>query len=88
MRRLAAVSAAALAAVALFAALAFPRLSSGEAGATDDPLVNAILVEITAQQTAIADNQAKIDEKVAAVAEEIRVGRIFAGRAGGKAGGK
>jgi len=78
----------ALAAVALFAALAFPRPSSGQAGAGDDPLVNAILIEVTAQQAVIADNQTKIDDKVAAVAEEIRVGRIFAGRAGGKVGGK
>lgn len=74
-----------LAAVALFAVLAFPRLSSGQAGAGDDPIVNAALVEITAQQTVIAENQAKIDEKVAAIADDVRVGRIFAGRAGGKA---
>jgi hypothetical protein len=74
----------ALAAVALFAALAFPRPSSGEAGAADDPLVNAILIEITAQQTVITENQVKIDEKVAAIADDVRIGRIFAGRAGGK----
>jgi len=75
----------ALAAVALFIVLVFPRSSSGQAGATDDPLVNAVLIEITAQQTVLAENQAKIDEKVAAIAEDVRVSRIFAGRAGGKA---
>jgi hypothetical protein len=75
----------ALAAVALFAVLAFPGLSSGQAGANADPLVNAILIEITAQQTVLAENQIKIDEKVAAIADDVRVGRIFAGRAGGKA---
>ena len=74
----------ALAAVALFAVLAIPRPSSGQAGANDDPLVNAILIEITAQQIVLAENQIKIDEKVAAIADDIRVSRIFAGRAGGK----
>ena len=75
----------ALAAVALFAVLALPRPSSGQAGANDDTLLNAILIEITAQQTVLAENQIKIDEKVAAIADDVRVGRIFAGRAGGKA---
>jgi len=74
----------ALAAVALFAVLAFPRSSSGQAGANDSVLINAILIEITAQQTVLAENQVKIDEKVAAIADDVRVGRIFAGRAGGK----
>lgn len=78
----------ALAAVALFAVLAFPRPSSGQAGANEETLVNTLLVEVTAQQGVIIDNQAKIDEKVAAVAEEVRQSRIYAGRAGGKAGGK
>lgn len=78
----------ALAAVAFFAVLAFPRPSSGQAGANEDALVNTLLVEITAQQGVLTDNQAKIDEKVAAIAEEIRLSRIYVGRAGGKAGGK
>ena len=36
--------------------------------------------EITKQQATIADNQTKIDEKLAAIGEDIRVGRIYVGR--------
>lgn len=76
------------AALALFGALAFPRPSSGQAGQEDDPRMNQLVTEIMAQQSVIADNQTKIDAQVAAIAEDIRVSRIFAGRSGGKAGGK
>ena len=41
-----------------------------------------LVKEIQAQQITIAENQAKIDAKVAALAEEIRVARIFASRGG------
>ena len=69
---------------ALGVAALLPRESSGQAGADEALLVRDALVEIGAQQDAITANQAKIDEKVAQIAEEIRVARIFAGRAGGK----
>jgi hypothetical protein len=36
------------------------------------------------QQAEIVDNQAKLDEKLADVAEKIRAARIFMSRAGGK----
>ena len=78
----------ALAAVALFVVLAAPRSSHGQAGAGDDALTAGLLAEVSAQQNVIADNQAKIDDKVAALAEELRLARIYIGRAGGKAGGK
>lgn len=42
----------------------------------------AIIKEIKAQQSEMAANQAKIDEKVAALAETVRVSRIFASRGG------
>ena len=73
-----------LGAVALFAGLSIPRESVGQAANEEAQIAQAI-AEVAAQQTIIAENQAKIDEKVAAVAEEIRVARIFAGRTGGKA---
>jgi type II secretory pathway component PulM len=38
--------------------------------------------EVRAQQAAIAANQAKIDEKIAALAETVRTARIFASRGG------
>jgi hypothetical protein len=39
---------------------------------------------MTTQQATITDNQAKIDAKLAAIAENLRLARIYAGRAGGK----
>lgn len=73
-----------VAAVALFAALALPRESSGQANADQEALLAQALAEVAAQQTQIAENEVKIEEKVTAVAEEVRVARIFSGRAGGK----
>lgn len=46
--------------------------------------VLAVAKEVRAQQTAIAENQEKIDAKVATIAESLRVARIFASRGGGK----
>ncbi len=69
----------------LAAAVLLPRESAGQAQAQADAeaaQVQQVLAELTAQQKIITENQAKIDEKVAAVAEEVRVARIFAGRAG------
>jgi len=40
----------------------------------------ALAKELQTQQTAIADNQKKIDEKMAAIAEALRQARIYAGR--------
>ena len=74
----------AIASAALIGWLAVPHQSNaqteGDAGAAD-----ALLLEISAQQTVIAENQAKIDAKLAGVGEELRVARIYVGRAGGKA---
>jgi hypothetical protein len=72
-----------LGAIALFAGLALPRESVGQA-ANEEAQIAQALADVAAQQSIIAENQTKIDEKVAAVAEEIRVARIFAGRTGGK----
>lgn len=67
----------------LAAAVLLPRESAGQAQADAEAAqVQQVLAELTAQQKIITENQAKIDEKVAAVAEEVRVARIFAGRAG------
>jgi cytochrome c-type biogenesis protein CcmH/NrfF len=46
----------------------------------DQQQVAALAKELQAQQTAIADNQKKIDEKMAAIAEALRLARIYAGR--------
>jgi hypothetical protein len=70
--------AAALAA-AFFIFFAWSSPSSGEAGA-DDPAVVALVNDITTQQATITDNQAKIDSKLADIAETVRQARIFAAR--------
>ncbi len=44
----------------------------------------AVAKEVQAQQAAIAENQAKIDEKLVTIAESLRVARIFSSRGGGK----
>ncbi len=42
------------------------------------------LKDVQAQQLQIADNQEKIDAKLANLAEAIRVARIYASRGGGR----
>ncbi len=71
-----------LGAAALAVGLAAPNRSSGQAG-RDDAALSALLTEISAQQNAIAENQIKIDEKFASIAENVRVARIFVSRGGG-----
>lgn len=78
----------ALAAAALLAVCVFPHPTNGQAGGGDDPLVGQLLLEVAAQHALLAENQTKIEEKIALIGEEIRISRIFAGRAGGKGGGK
>lgn len=72
-----------LGAIALFAGMALPRESVGQATTNEELQITQALADVAAQQTIIAENQTKIDEKVAAVAEEVRLARIFAGRTGG-----
>ena len=69
---------------ALAAILLAPMPSKGEAAA-DDPALVALLTEVAAQQAVIADNQAKIDAKLATIAESVRLARLFVSRGGGKA---
>lgn len=62
--------------------LALLLLASNLAQAEPDAsasLAEAVLV----QQKTIVDNQAKIDAKIAEIAEELRLARIFVSRAGG-----
>ena len=48
----------------------------------DQKQLEAMLQDVQAQQLEIADNQIKIDGKLAQVAEAIRVARIYASRGG------
>jgi hypothetical protein len=44
--------------------------------------MNALVNEVQAQQKEIADNQAKIDEKLVTLGETVREARIFSSRGG------
>ena len=48
--------------------------------AAEQQRILAVIKEIQTQQATIAENRAKIDEKLAAVAEAIRVARIYSSR--------
>lgn len=68
--------------------LAFmPNQSSGQAD-SEEATVAALLVELNAQQAAIAQNQDKIETQLSTIAEDIRIARIYVGRGGGKATGQ
>ena len=74
------------AAVATVGALSFPASSSGQA-AGDEQAIAQLVTEIADQHNKIATNQQAIDLKVATVAEQLRVARIYVSRGGGKSGG-
>jgi len=44
--------------------------------------LTALIKEVRAQQAAVAANQAKINEKLATLAETIRLARIYSSRGG------
>jgi hypothetical protein len=61
--------------------------AAAEAPGANEPQVQQVLAvakEVQAQQAAIADNQAKIEAKLATIAESVRVARIWATRGGGR----
>ena len=72
-------------ALALSGALLLPPQSSGQAPPEPDPETSKLCAEITAQQAILGENQAKMDEIIAAISENVRLARIFAARGGGKA---
>jgi hypothetical protein len=57
--------------------------AAAAAAAADAEAVAAIITEITDQQTKLAANQKLIDEKLAAIAENLRLAKLFVSRAGG-----
>lgn len=66
-----------LAAVAVL--LLAPVFSQGQTG-TDSRENAKLLQAVQEQQKTIADNQAKIDEKISAIAENVRQARIYVNR--------
>lgn len=61
--------------------LAAPMAAQAPDAQNEQRLV-ALLKEVQIQQAQIAENQGKIEAKLADLTEIIRVARIFAGRAG------
>jgi outer membrane lipoprotein-sorting protein len=69
--------------IALLLSLTLFLFSSGAAQtpeARQEEQLLALIKEVQAQQAQIADNQAKIDTKLAEVAETVRVARIYSKR--------
>ncbi len=64
--------------LALFAS----SLGAQSLAPTDQKQVEALMKEVQAQQTQIAENQAKIDAKVVTLAETIRIAKIYSSRGG------
>lgn len=63
--------------------LSFASLSALPAAEpAQEQQVAAALKELQAQQAQIAENQAKIEAKLAAIAEAVRMAKIYASRAG------
>ena len=54
--------------------------NSAEPSSPQDQQVLLAVKEVQAQQAAIAENQAKIDQKLAAAMEAVRVARIYSSR--------
>lgn len=53
-------------------------------GANQQQQILAVAKEVQGQQAAIAENQEKIDAKLATIAEALRLARIYSSRGGGK----
>jgi PHP family Zn ribbon phosphoesterase len=64
--------------------LAAPAAEAPDASRQQEQQVLAVAKEVQAQQAAIAENLAKMDAKLATIAESLRVARIYATRGGGK----
>ena len=71
---------------AFFSLLLLMTAPAAEAPNASQPeqQILAAVREVQNQQVTIAENQAKIEAKVAAIAETLRVARIYSSRAGGK----
>ena len=57
-------------------------LRAAEPVTPPDQQVIAVIKEIQTQQAQIAENQAKIEAKMATIAEAVRTAKIYASRAG------
>jgi hypothetical protein len=72
-----------LAGGALLALAAASFIPSSQAQAEIDGSFASLVDEIAAQQAAIVEHQTRIDEKIALIAEEVRLARLHVARGGG-----
>ena len=72
----------AFAAAAILACHASTYGQAVPATAQQDQQIIALARELQAQQAVIAENQTKIEAKLAAIAEAIRIARIYTSRSG------
>jgi hypothetical protein len=72
------ISSAALAVTALVIASSSAQTPAGK----DEQDLLALIQDVQGQQATIAENEGKIDAKMAEVTEAVRLARIFAGRGG------
>ena len=63
--------------------MAAPAAEAPNASQPEQQILAAVK-EVQSQQVAISENQAKIEAKIASIAEILRVARIYSTRAGGK----
>jgi hypothetical protein len=66
--------------LALIAFITAAPIAAQAPASKDDQELLALIKEVQAQQSQIAQNQVKIEAKLADVAEALRVARIFASR--------
>ena len=64
--------------------VAAPAAEAPDASRQEEQQILAVAKEVQAQQAAIAENLAKMDAKLATIAESLRIARIYATRGGGK----
>ena len=67
---------------AFIAVLLAAPMAAQAPDARDEQQLVALLKEVQSQQAQMAENQGKIEAKLADLAETLRVARIFAGKAG------
>lgn len=65
-------------------AILFAQDQAADQNEADLKTLNALVQDLESQQKTITDNQTKMEEKMAAIAEELRQARIYSKRGGGK----
>jgi len=67
----------------LIVAMTVAPIAAQAPASKDEQDLLALVKDVQAQQAEIADNQTKIEQTLAGIAETIRLSRIFAKRSGG-----